>query len=84
MKRLAIVLLSLTVTIGTLVSCSVTKHCNEPDITMPKEIAEGLRTDSLTIADMEWWEFYGDSTLCYIIERTLENNKDILAAAARV
>lgn len=83
MKRLAIILLSLTV-VGTLSSCSVTKHCNEPDITMPKEIAEGLRTDSLTIADMEWWEFYGDSTLCHIIKRTLENNKDILTAAARV
>lgn len=33
---------------------------------------------------MQWWRFYGDSTLCRIIERTLDNNRDMLAAAARV
>lgn len=33
---------------------------------------------------MEWWQFYGDSTLCNIIRHTLANNKDMLAAAARV
>ena len=38
----------------------------------------------LTVADVQWWRFYGDSTLCQIIERTLDNNRDMLAAAARV
>lgn len=50
---------------------------------MPGQIAPGY-TDSLTIADLNWWQFYGDSTLRRVIELTLENNKDMLAAAARV
>ena len=50
---------------------------------MPGQIASGY-TDSLTIADLSWWQFYGDSTLRRVIELTLENNKDMLAAAARV
>lgn len=40
--------------------------------------------DSLCIADMAWWKFYTDTTLCYIINQTLENNRDILIAAAKV
>ena len=50
---------------------------------MPGQIASGY-TDSLTIADLSWWQFYGDLTLRRVIELTLENNKDMLAAAARV
>lgn len=50
---------------------------------MPTEIVEG-QLDSLTIADLKWWEFYGDKTLCKFITHALENNKDILAAAAKV
>ena len=50
---------------------------------LPERIA-GEDSDSLTVADVQWWRFYGDSTLCRIIERTLDNNRDMLAAAARV
>lgn len=50
---------------------------------MPLEVVEG-QLDSLTIADIEWWEFYGDEVLCKFIKHALENNKDILAAAAKV
>ena len=40
--------------------------------------------DSTTIADLAWWEFYSDSTLCKIIRHTLDHNRDILKAAATV
>lgn len=50
---------------------------------MPLEVVEG-QLDSLTIADIEWWEFYGDEVLCKFVKHALENNKDILAAAAKV
>lgn len=36
------------------------------------------------MADMAWWNVYSDSTLTALIERTLERNKDMLAAFARV
>ncbi|MDE7069291.1 MAG: efflux transporter outer membrane subunit [Alistipes sp.] len=82
MKRLAI-LISLAA-IGWLAACSPVRRCQAPDVALPERIAAGAATDSLTIADMEWWRFYGDAHLCRIIERTLANNRDMLAAAARV
>lgn len=83
MKRLTILLMILAAAAG-LGSCSAVRHCKAPEIDLPAGIADGAAADSLTIADMEWWRFYGDSTLCRIIGRTLANNKDMLAAAARV
>ncbi len=58
----------------------------------PAEVAEGMpaewagmrATDSLTMADMGWWEMYTDTTLVSIIRQTLDNNRDMLKAAARV
>lgn len=81
MKRIAI-FITCILTAG-IFSCSPVRHCKAPELDLPETIAEN-RTDSATIADIEWWQFYGDSMLCHIIERTLDNNRDILAAAARV
>lgn len=67
----------------TLGGCSAVSKCKAPQLKLPETILPGAN-DTLTMADMEWWSFYGDSLLCNIIRRTLDNNKDILAAAARV
>lgn len=69
-----------------LTGCSGVKNLAKPDIDIPAEYAPGTaaNTDSLTVADMEWWEFYADEPLRAIISRTLENNRDILRAASRV
>ena len=64
-------------------SCSSMKRCVEPQLDMPEQIVEG-HTDSLTLADMQWWELYTDTTLTNLIEKVLANNKDMLSAAARV
>lgn len=82
MKRIPILLFTAVVAWGML-SCSAVRNCKAPELNLPERIAGG-ETDSLTLADLAWWEFYGDSTLCRIIERTLTNNRDLLAAAARV
>ena len=67
-----------------LASCgAAVKMCKEPQLNMPETIVVG-ELDSLTIADVQWWEFYGDEVLKGFIEHALENNKDILASAARV
>ena len=63
-------------------SCSTVKHCRPPELNLPETIAG--HADSLTIADLAWWEFYGDTTLCRILKRTLTDNKNIRSAAARV
>ena len=64
-------------------SCSAVRECKAPELNLPENIA-GTELDSMTVADIAWWDFYGDEKLCRIIERTLENNRRIQAAAARV
>lgn len=64
-------------------ACSGTKNLPKPELDMPEEFFPHA-SDSVSIADMAWWKFYTDSTLCYIISETLEHNRDILIAAARV
>lgn len=80
MKYVHIFLFSAVVII--LGACSAVKRCQAPELNLPEEIAG--RADSLTIADLAWFEFYGDTTLCRIIERMLAHNKNIQVAAARV
>ena len=65
------------------VSCSAVRHCKAPELDLPVAVVPGA-VDSLTLADVEWWRFYGDTTLCGIIRRTLDRNRNIRAAAARV
>lgn len=59
------------------------KDVPKPQIDMPEQLARGY-ADSLSVADMAWYEFYTDSTLCRIIRRTLQNNRDLQIAASRV
>ncbi len=75
-----IVALGLVVFLG---ACSAVRHCKAPELDLPKEIVPGA-ADTLTLADVEWWRFYGDSALRDIIRRTLDHNKNMQAAAARV
>lgn len=64
-------------------SCSGVKNLKQPSLNMPAETVRGY-ADSLSYADMQWWEYYSDPTLKSLIGRALENNRDMLAAAARV
>ena len=65
------------------IGCSAVKECKSPELNLPERVAD-MEPDSLTIADIAWWEFYGDENLRHIIECTLANNKKLLAAASRV
>lgn len=77
-------ILLITLIVASLSSCGVAiRRCQEPKLNLPQEIVEG-ELDSLSIADMSWWEFYGDEVLSGFIAHALENNKDILVAATRV
>lgn len=80
-RYLAAVLMTLTAAF--VCSCSAVRECKAPELNLPENIA-GTELDSMTVADIAWWDFYGDEKLCRIIERTLENNRRIQAAAARV
>ncbi len=67
-----------------LAACSGVKDLVTPDVDMPQTFMPGIETDSACVADMEWWDFYADSTLCRLIDKTLHNNRDLLKAASRV
>lgn len=65
-------------------SCGVAvRKCQSPELNLPESIILG-ELDSLSLADVEWWEFYGDETLAKFINQALESNKDLLAAASKV
>lgn len=42
------------------------------------------RTPAPSIADLGWWQLFGDPRLLALIERALQNNLDLQVAAARV
>lgn len=68
----------------TLGSCSGTRNLSPAKVDMPADYYTGSGTDSLSIADLNWWEFYTDTTLTGIMRVVLDNNKDLLKAAARI
>ena len=82
MKAIARILFLITILI--LSACSGVKNLTPPDIQMPVSLQGGGTLDTLTIADLGWWEFYGDQKLKHIIEKVLENNKQLQIAAQRV
>lgn len=84
-RTIATVILAAAMLPVCMTSCSGTKNLIRPQIDMPSQIVPGESgADSLCAADMDWWKFYTDSTLCYIISETLDHNRDFMSAAARV
>ncbi len=64
-------------------SCSGVRNLTKPQLDIPQTIG-GNTTDSLTLADIDWWKVYSDSSLVYIISETLDHNRDLAAAGATV
>lgn len=65
-------------------SCSGVKNLKEADLGDFQELKFSQDNDTATIADMAWWKYYSDSTLCNIIDRTLRHNRSLMMAASRV
>lgn len=82
--RKFIIILLLTASVAALAACSAVGHCEAPAVELPAALGGTSSADSLTMADVDWWRFYGDSTLCSIIRHTLAHNRNFLAAGARV
>ena len=83
MKRNPLVFFCLLGTVAWLSSCSAVRQCKAPELNLPERMAD-VGPDTLSVADTKWWQFYGDTLLRRIIERTLSHNKDLLGAAANV
>ncbi|MBD5205605.1 MAG: TolC family protein [Bacteroidales bacterium] len=65
-------------------ACSGVRHLTKPQGNVPDKFTHNLDNDSACMAELDWWKFYSDSTLCGFISHTLEHNRDLLSAASRI
>lgn len=82
MKGLATAVVAATVVL--LSACSGVKGLKEPYVHHYGDFSKIDYVDSICLADLEWWKFYSDSTLCSLLERVVNNNRDILKSEARI
>lgn len=67
-----------------LASCSGVKNLQRARIDLPDSFSQYAEADSASVADLEWWRFYSDSTLCRILDCVVRNNRDLLASKSRI
>ncbi|WP_099463122.1 multidrug efflux RND transporter permease subunit [Parabacteroides provencensis] len=72
----------LAVSLVGLSSCKIGEKYARPELNLPAEIETGA--DSTSVSDIPWQSLYTDSTLQELINKALENNKDMKIAAAKV
>lgn len=78
-----IVLLGLTASMG-LTSCQVTNRYKSPEVNTDSLFRDRPSTDTVTIADMTWCEYFKDPVLQELIEEGLQNNFDLQIAVTRI
>ncbi|MBO5455743.1 MAG: TolC family protein [Muribaculaceae bacterium] len=76
---LLVVLLSLSVG-----SCKLGQKYSRPNVYVPNKFQPEIITDTFSIGDMKWWDIYTDTTLQSLIRITLQNNKELKIAEAKV
>lgn len=81
MKRIILVLSLVTL----LSSCSIYKRYSRPEeVSTDKLYGSVERTDTITMADVSWRDFFVDEHLRGYIEQGLNNNYDMRLAAERI
>lgn len=79
MKKYLLIIISALL----LSSCKIGKKYTKLEFDMPNEFV-AYTQDSSCFADMKWWDIYADTNLRNLIDYTLENNKDMKIAVAKV
>lgn len=87
-RRISLIIGTVSLALLTLTSCSMKKYCPAPSIELPqtlyKEQVEEVKIDSMAMADIEWWEIYTDTILQRLIRKTLDNNRNMQSAIAKI
>ena len=65
-------------------SCKIGQRYARPDVELPSRLDSTVIADTVSIGDLPWNQVYADTLLQTLIEMTLDNNKDMLIAAAKV
>src|SRR5499427_5809904 len=81
-----VVILSACLSAGTLLaSCAVGPNYRRPAVNAPTNFrGTGAQSQQNSLADLPWWEIFKDDTLKQLVTTALNNNYDVVAAAARV
>lgn len=58
---------------------------NAPVVEVPERYryADSVAADSVVVTQ-RWWELFGDTTLNWLVERALQNNRDLQIATSRI
>ena len=87
-KNHLIIYMCLFATCFVMSSCKIGQKYTRPSLDLPQTLGTRMQPDSLvdtvSIADLPWEQIYTDTLLHALIRRTLEYNKDLLMADARV
>jgi NodT family efflux transporter outer membrane factor (OMF) lipoprotein len=80
------VVIVLGVIVLTMCACAAGPEYRRPDMQLPQVFHNGREITAIPAPspDTEWWDGFHDPLLSQIIERTLAQNLDLAAAAARV
>jgi len=66
-----------------LASCRVGRPYERPDVKLPQNFS-ATSTDTASIADIEWRQFFTDTHLQALIDKALNHNQDLLLAVKRI
>ncbi|MCW5891419.1 MAG: efflux transporter outer membrane subunit [bacterium] len=82
MRRRALVVAALAAAVA---GCAVGPSYRRPPVDVPAETrGEPGPPDAASLADLPWWEVFGDPVLQELVREALANNHDLKAAVARV
>ncbi len=65
-------------------SCRMGKEYQRPELELPKQFSTVSFADTSSIADIEWKQFFTDTSLQGLIEKGLQYNQDLLIAVKRI
>lgn len=65
-------------------ACKLGQKYSRPEVYIPDNYQAKVKADTFSIGDMKWWEVYTDTTLQNLIRVTLQNNKELKIASAKV
>lgn len=65
-------------------SCTMGPDFTRPPVTETKTYREDSFAGDSSVANLPWWEMFGDTVLQGLIIEALDNNRDLLASMARI
>jgi len=69
---------------GMLAGCAVGPDYKRPSVATPETFRDQPTVEAASLADLPWWEVFGDPTLKQLVQEALASNYNLQIAAARV